>query len=220
MNTTIRVLLVDDHEVVRVGLRSLLSMYPKIEIVGEAANADQSIELAMRKKPDIVLMDIRIPGKSGIDACREIKKMLPSTNVIMLTSFDDENEIHESILAGASGYILKEIGSQDLIHAIEEVAEGKSLLDPKITDKVFRKIRETKQEESALAGLTYQEKQILSLIAKGKTNREIAEIMILSEKTIRNYVSQILDKLNLHNRAEAAAFAVRHHLDLSTPSLN
>jgi DNA-binding NarL/FixJ family response regulator len=206
-------MIVDDHEVVRLGLRSLLSMYPTIEIVGEAANANQSIALALQKQPDIILMDIRLPEKSGIDACREIKKVLPSANVIMLTSYDDEETIHKSILAGASGYVLKEIGSQELIHTIEAVAEGKSLLDPAITAKVLRKIREKDEEETELAKLTHQEKQLLSLIAKGKTNREIASVMILSEKTIRNYVSQILDKLNLHNRAEAAAFAVQHHLD-------
>lgn len=209
----IRLMIVDDHEVVRLGLRSLLSMYPTIEIVGEAANANHSIALALQKKPDIILMDIRMPEKSGIDACREIKKVLPSANLIMLTSYDDEEAIHKSILAGASGYVLKEIGSQELIHTIEAVAEGKSLLDPAIAAKLLRKIREKDEEENELAKLTHQEKQLLSLIAKGKTNREIASVMILSEKTIRNYVSLILDKLNLHNRAEAAAFAVQHHLD-------
>lgn len=212
MTGQIKLMLVDDHEVVRLGLRALLSMYPVFEIVGEATNADQAISMALQKQPNIILMDIRMPGKSGIDACREIKNFLSSTNLIMLTSFDDEDEVYESILAGASGYVLKEIDSQHLIQTIETVAAGKSALDPSITDKVLKNIRKNAAEKEGLSQLTSQEKQILSLIAKGRTNREIAVTMILSEKTIRNYVSLILEKLNLHNRTEAAAYALQHHL--------
>jgi two-component system, NarL family, response regulator DevR len=211
MTGQIKLMLVDDHEVVRLGLRALLSMYPVFEIVGEATNADQAISMALQKQPNIILMDIRMPGKSGIDACREIKNFLSSTNLIMLTSFDDEDEVYESILAGASGYVLKEIDSQHLIQTIETVAAGKSALDPSITDKVLKNIRKNAAEKEGLSQLTSQEKQILSLIAKGRTNREIGVTMILSEKTIRNYVSLILEKLNLHNRTEAAAYALQHH---------
>ncbi|MCF6094914.1 response regulator transcription factor [Microaerobacter geothermalis] len=212
-NPIIKLMLVDDHEVVRVGLRSLLSVYDHIEVVAEACHAEEAIRFALEKKPDIILMDVRMPGQSGVDACREILKHLPSTHVIMLTSYDDEEIIYQSILAGASGYILKEINSQDLIHAIEAVSEGKSLLDPAITTKVLQKIRRSNEEDHKLHDLTPQEKQVLTLISQGMTNREIAETMMLSEKTIRNYVSQILSKLEVHNRAEAAAFAVRHHLE-------
>jgi two-component system response regulator DevR len=212
MEQKIKVMLVDDHELVRFGLRSLLSMHEIIEIVGEAANANEAVNLALEKEPHVILMDIRMPGKSGIDACREIKKLLPSTNLIMLTSFDGEEAVHESILAGASGYVLKEIGFNELIQTIKSVAAGKSLLDPITTGKVFQIIKKN-AEGNILLELTHQEKHVLSLLAQGMTNREISKVMILSEKTVRNYVSQILSKLNLHNRSEAAVFAVRHHLD-------
>lgn len=213
MSGQIKIMLVDDHEVVRLGLRSLMSIYTNFEIVGEATNANQAIAMALQKKPDIILMDIRMPGKSGIDACREIKNLISSTNIIMLTSYDDEDEVYDSILAGASGYVLKEIDSQHLIQTIEAVSDGKSALDPSITEKVLKNIRKNAGENEKLSQLNSQEKQILSLIAKGKTNREIATTMILSEKTIRNYVSLILEKLNLHNRTEAAAYVLEHRLE-------
>ncbi|GBF10611.1 response regulator transcription factor [Tepidibacillus sp. HK-1] len=212
MDKKIKLLLVDDSEMVRMGLKSLLTIYPRIEIVGEAASGDEAIALSIEKKPDVILMDVRMPHKSGIEACKEILKIQPSTYVIMLTSHDDEEAIYDSVKAGASGYILKEICSQDLIRAIEAVVEGKSLLDPTITTKLLRKIRQS-EEAKKINELTYQERQVLCLIAEGKTNREIAETMVLSEKTIRNYVSQILVKLEVNNRAEAAAFAVRYHLN-------
>lgn len=213
MSGQIKIMLVDDHEVVRLGLRSLMSIYTNFEIVGEATNANQAIAMALQKKPDIILMDIRMPGKSGIDACREIKNLISSTNIIMLTSYDDEDEVYDSILAGASGYVLKEIDSQNLIQTIEAVSAGKSALDPSITEKVLKNIRKNALENGKISQLNSQEKQILSLIAKGKTNREIATTMILSEKTIRNYVSLILEKLNLHNRTEAAAYVLEHRLE-------
>ena len=211
MSKKIKVLLVDDSEVVRLGLRSLLSMYDNMEVVGEADCADDAVELGKEKKPDVILMDIRMPCKSGIEACSEILEVLPDTSVIMLTSHDDDEAIYDSIMAGASGYVLKEISSKELINAIEQVAEGKSLLDPKTTAKLFNKIRNS-EEEKKINQLTEQEKQVLSLIAKGRTNKEIASVMILSEKTIRNYVSQILSKLEVNNRAEAAAFAVKNKI--------
>jgi two-component system, NarL family, response regulator DevR len=212
MDKKIRLLLVDDSEMVRIGLRSLLTIYPRIEIVGEAASGDEAVSLSISQKPDVILMDVRMPQKSGIEACKEILKIRPSTYVIMLTSHDDEEAIYDSVKAGASGYILKEICSQDLIRAIETVVEGNSLLDPTITTKLLRKVRQS-EEGKKINQLTFQERQVLCLIADGKTNREIAELMILSEKTIRNYVSQILAKLEVNNRAEAAAFAVRYHLN-------
>lgn len=212
MDKKIKLLLVDDSEMVRIGLKSLLTIYPEIEIAGEAASGDEAVSLAVTEKPDVILMDVRMPRKSGIEACKEILKIQPSTYVIMLTSYDDEEAIYESVKVGASGYILKEICAQDLIRAIKTVVEGNSLLDPTITTKLLRKIRQS-EEAKKINQLTYQERQVLCLIAEGKTNREIAKAMILSEKTIRNYVSQILAKLEFNNRAEAAAFAVRYHLN-------
>lgn len=211
MDKTIKVLLVDDSEVVRLGLRSLLSMYPFMDMVGEAASGKDAVNLALSRRPDVVLMDIRMPEQSGIEACKEILSLLPSTSVIMLTSYDDDEAIYDSIMAGASGYVLKEISAQDLIHAIKQVASGKSLLDPSITTKLLKRIRNS-EEARKIGELTEQEKLVLLHIAKGKTNREIAAAMVLSEKTVRNYVTQVLAKLELNNRAEAAAFAVRYRL--------
>ncbi|WP_206812950.1 response regulator transcription factor [Paradesulfitobacterium ferrireducens] len=211
MDKTIKVLLVDDSEVVRLGLRSLLSMYPFMDMVGEAASGKDAVNLALSRRPDVVLMDIRMPEQSGIEACKEILSLLPNTSVIMLTSYDDDEAIYDSIMAGASGYVLKEISAQDLIHAIKQVASGKSLLDPSITTKLLKRIRNS-EEARKIGELTEQEKLVLLHIAKGKTNREIAAAMVLSEKTVRNYVTQVLAKLELNNRAEAAAFAVRYRL--------
>ena len=211
MGREISIFLVDDSELVRLGLRSLLSMYPGMKVVGEAGNAQEAIRLATEIKPQIILMDVRLPHGSGIEACRQIRKDLPGTFVIMLTSYDDDTAVYESIMAGASGFILKEISSQDLVRAIEQVADGKSLLDPSITGKLLNRIRSAERSDR-LRGLTHQEKQVLQLIAQGKTNREISELMNLSEKTVRNYVTQVLAKLELKNRAEAAAFAVRYGL--------
>ena len=212
MEKKIKLLLVDDSEMVRVGLKSLLTIYPNFEIVGEASNGEEAIPLAIREKPHVILMDVRMPLKDGITACKEILKNQPTIRIIMLTSHDDDEAIYESIKAGASGYVLKEICSQDLTSAIESVVNGKTLLDPTITTKLLKKIRQT-EEVKKINDLTSQEKGVLCLIVEGKTNREIAEAMVLSEKTIRNYVSQILAKLEVNNRAEAAAFAVRYRLN-------
>lgn len=211
MEKTIKVLLVDDSEVVRLGLRSLLGMYSFMEVVGEAASGKDAVNLAVSHRPEVVLMDIRMPDQSGIEACKEILTIIPDTSVIMLTSYDDDEAIYDSIMAGASGYVLKEISSPDLINAIKQVANGKSLLDPSITTKLLKRIRNS-EEARKISELTEQEKQVLAHITKGKTNREIAASMVLSEKTVRNYVTQLLAKLELNNRAEAAAFAVRYRL--------
>lgn len=213
MEKKIKVFLVDDSEVVRMGLQSLLSMYDTIDVVGEAGCADDAIKSVKEKKPDIVLMDIRMPCKSGIEACSEIKKVAPTTAVIMLTSYDDDKVIYNSIIAGASGYVLKEISSKELVKAIEKVAEGKSLLDPSITTKVLNRIRSI-EEKSKIDDLTRQEKLVLYYVSQGKTNKEIASIIALSEKTIRNYISQILSKLEVSNRVEATAYAVRFNINI------
>ncbi len=208
-----KIMLVDDHEVVRVGLAALLRRRGDFEIVAEASAADEAVEKAVQTRPDVVIMDIRMSGGSGTEACRRIREVSPQSKVIMLTSFADDNAVIESIIAGASGYVLKEIGSDAIIDAIERVSRGESLLDPAVTEKVFAHMRNQASGKGGLQDtLTEQEKKILSLIGLGKTNREIAETIFLSEKTVRNYVSNIFAKLNLNNRAEAAAYAVRKGL--------
>ena len=211
---TLRILLVDDHELVRVGLRSLLAHQPQFAVIGEASNASQAIEKTFALKPDIVVMDIRLPGKSGIEACREIVAAQPQTKVIMLTSYAEDEILFEAIEAGAAGYVLKQIGSGDLISALERVGRGESLLDPSLTQRVFAKVREAtrRAQDDAFAALNEQELKILALVAEGKTNRAIAERIFLSEKTVRNYVSAILNKLQLATRAQAAGYAVQHRI--------
>lgn len=210
----LRILIVDDHEVVRLGIKSLLKRHAQFQVVAEAGNAQDALQQALQHKPDVVIMDIRLPGKNGIGATRDIIEKLPETKVIMLTSYAEDNLLFDAILAGASGYVLKQIGSGELVHALERIGRGESLLDPALTQKVFDRVRKTAREAqgAAFAALTERELQVLALIAEGKTNKEIAEKAFLSEKTIRNYVSSILDKLNVSNRAEAAAYAVKHNL--------
>lgn len=211
---TLRILLVDDHEVVRVGLRALLERHPDFMVVDEASTAREALEKALLHTPDVVVMDIRLPGGDGITACREIKQQLPQTNVIMLTSYAEDEMLFEAINAGAAGYVLKQIGGDELVRAIERVGRGEALLDPSVTQQVLRRLRQASWQEqaSAFSELTEQELRVLSLVAEGKTNREIARILFLGEGTVRNYVSNILSKLNLTNRAEAAAYAVKHNL--------
>ncbi|HEY5984280.1 MAG TPA: response regulator transcription factor [Anaerolineales bacterium] len=209
-----KLLLVDDHEVVRLGLKSLLERHPQFEVVGEAGSAREALEQVAALKPDVVLMDIRLPGTSGIEACEEIVNKYPATRVIMLTSYAEDEMLFSAIRAGASGYILKQIGSTDLIKAIESVSRGEALLDPAVTQRVFQEVRRAVKEEeaSAFAHLSQQEKHVLLLVSEGKTNREIAKSLFLGEGTVRNYVSSILSKLGVNNRAEAAAYAVEHSL--------
>jgi DNA-binding NarL/FixJ family response regulator len=207
MTKPIKILLVDDHEVVRMGLRTLLERRDNIAVVGEAGTVEEAVAAAERTEPDVVVMDIRLPDGSGVDACREIRGQRPETKVIMLTSYADDEAIYGSIMAGASGYLLKQTRGQDLALAIERVTTGESLLDPGITEKVLSRMRELAEGESDdLAALTPQERKIIGLIAEGKTNKEIAEEVFLSDKTVKNYVSSILSKLNLRRRSEAAAF--------------
>jgi DNA-binding NarL/FixJ family response regulator len=214
MATHLKIVLVDDHEVVRLGLKSLLTRQGAFEVVAEAANAHEALASVARYRPDVVIMDIRLPGKSGIDATREIKRDYPETQVIMLTSYAEDDLLFDAIEAGASGYVLKQIGSGDLVRALETIGRGESLVDPALMQKVFQRVREAtrKAEDEAFASLSDQELKILALVAKGKTNKEIADAVFLSEKTVRNYVSSILSKLHLATRSEAAAYAVEHHI--------
>lgn len=209
-----RIILVDDHEVVRLGLKALLEHHPQFEVVAEAGNAKDAIEQVERHQPDVVLMDIRLPGASGIEACEEIVQNFPQTRVIMLTSYAEDEMLFSAIRAGASGYVLKQIGGDDLIKAVEAVGRGEALLDPAVTQRVFQEVRRAVKEEeaSAFANLSQQERHVLLLVSEGKTNREIAKALFLGEGTVRNYVSSILSKLGVSNRAEAAAYAVEHNL--------
>jgi DNA-binding NarL/FixJ family response regulator len=209
-----RILVVDDHEVVRLGLRALLEHHIQFEVVGEASTAKEALDQVGRLHPDIVLMDIRLPGASGIEACEEITTQFPDTRVVMLTSYAEDEMLFSAIRAGASGYILKQIGGEDLIRALEAVGRGEALLDPAVTQRVFQEVRRAVKEEeaSAFANLSQQERHVLLLVSEGKTNREIAKALFLGEGTVRNYVSSILSKLGVSNRAEAAAYAVEHNL--------
>jgi len=210
----LRVLIVDDHEVVREGLRSLLNRREGISVVGEAGTVGTAVEEAARLRPDVVIMDVRLPDGSGVEACREIRQENPAARVIMLTSYADDEAVFASILAGAAGYLLKQTRGQALAEAIEAVAQGGSLLDPAVTQKVLERVRSLggRRPDDSLASLSDQEQKILLLIAEGKTNKEIAEEIFLSDKTVKNYVSSILSKLNLRRRAEAAAFIARKGL--------
>ncbi|KUO48941.1 MAG: hypothetical protein APF76_09865 [Desulfitibacter sp. BRH_c19] len=208
---TIKIVISDDHEVVRLGLKSLLQEIEQLEVVGEAKDGMETIEMVSEMKPDMVLMDIRMPKMNGIEACKEIKRNYPNTKVIILTSYSTDEEIRKAILVGADAYLMKETGSNNLVNTIFEVYSGRYVLDHEITRKVIehvRKIESNLDEEI----LTPQEFQILALVAKGMTNREIAKTINLTEKTIRNYVSIMLNKLGLKNRTEATSYAIRNKL--------
>lgn len=209
-----RILIVDDHEVVRLGLKALLERHPQFDVVAEAATAREALEKVEQYSPDVVVMDIRLPGGSGIEACEEINERYPDIKVIMLTSYAEDEMLFSAIRAGAAGYVLKQIGGDDLVKAIEAVGRGEALLDPAVTQRIFQEVRKAAREEeaSAFAALTQQEKHVLLLVSEGKTNREIAKALFLGEGTVRNYVSSILSKLSVSNRAEAAAYAVEHNL--------
>lgn len=216
----LRIILVDDHEIVRLGLKTLLSRYPQFEVVADAGDAREALEQVRRHLPDVVVMDIRLPGRNGVEATREIMEKYPDVKVIILTSYADEDILFDAIAAGAAGYVLKQIGSEDLVRALEQVGRGESLLDPAVTQKVFQRVRQDarKAEDAAFGALTDQELHILALVTEGMTNKEIAAKVFLSEKTVRNYVSSILSKLDVSSRAEAAAYAVRHHIADHLPS--
>ena len=210
-----RILLVDDHKVVRLGLRALLDSEPDIEVVGEASTAAQAVQFTEQLRPQLVLMDIRLPDQSGIEACQKIRQRWPDIQVLMLTSFADEDLVVEAINAGAAGYVLKQLDTADLLKAVRAVSQGDAILDPAVTQKIMARVRRAEQEAHAAAfhDLSERELQVLALVAEGKTNAEIGEVLILSEKTVRNHVSAILSKLNMTNRIEAATYAVRHHIE-------
>ena len=215
MEVSLRILLVDDHEVVRVGLRTLIERQPGMDVVGEAGTASHAVLLARQLAPDVVILDVRLPDNSGVEVCRQIKTERPETRVIILTSYPDDKTLFDAISAGADGYLLKLVGSGDLLEALERVGRGESPLDPTIANRVLAKVREaTKREQAqAFACLTAQEMRILALVAEGQTNREIGIALHLSEKTVRNYISDILSKLSLTSRAQAAAYAARNRIE-------
>ncbi|OGO51925.1 MAG: DNA-binding response regulator [Chloroflexi bacterium RBG_16_68_14] len=218
MAKQIRVLIVDDHEVVRQGLRALLRRRPEMAVVGEAGSVASAVAEARKTEPDVVVMDVRLPDGSGVEACREIRAHRPETKVLMLTSYADDEAVFSSIMAGATGYLLKQTQGQTLVEAIERATRGESLLDPAVTQRVLEQVRSagvSKDDELSL--LSEQERKILDLIAEGKTNKEIAQEVYLSDKTVKNYVSSILGKLNLRRRSEAAAFIARRRSSPETP---
>jgi len=208
----VRIMIVDDHEVVRLGLKNLLMRHAGWNVIDEAGTVVEAVQRASESQPDVVVMDIRLGDGSGIDACRSIVRENPQTEVIMLTSFAEDDLLFNAIAAGAVGYVLKQVGNDDLIRAIETIVRGDALLDPSVTGQVLAKLRQATRSE-AFTDLTDQELKVLSLIARGKTNKEIASTLHLGEGTVRNYVSSIFGKLGLSNRAEATAYAVRHNLD-------
>ncbi len=211
-NPPLRVLLVDDHEVVRSGIKALLQATDDIVVTGEASTVREAIDEADRTRPDVVVMDVRLADGSGIEATREIRAKHPKTAVVMLTSFADDEALFASIMAGASGYVLKQVKGGELVRAIRTVGKGESLLDPAVTNAVLERLRKGKHllKDEKLARLSPQEERILALVADGKTNKEIGEELNLAEKTVKNYVSSILSKLEVARRAEAAAYLARH----------
>jgi two-component system, NarL family, response regulator DevR len=205
-------MLCDDHELVRRGLISVLEDAGGIDVVAEAGDADAALKAVESSRPDVVIMDVRLPGRSGIEACREIRSAFPDTKVLMLTAHSDDEALFSSIMAGAAGFVLKQVRGGDLVGAVRQVARGESLLDPTVTARVLARLRgEGAQANDGTADLTSQERKILDLVAEGMTNRQIAEKVFLAEKTVKNYVSNILLKLGLSRRAEAAAFMARRN---------
>ncbi len=211
----LRVLLVDDHEVVRLGLRTLLEDVDWIEVVAEAGDVETAVKATADYQPDAVVMDIRLPGESGIEACATITQRWPHIKVVMLTSHGEDDLLFRAIQAGASGYVLKQVGSEPIIKALDAVRRGEALLDPVVTQRVLNYVRQSEQDRQASAFKTLSEREmgILALVSKGLSNKEIGNRLSLAEKTVRNHVSTILSKLSLSNRIEAATYAVRHHIE-------
>ena len=210
----IRVMLVDDHEIVRLGLMTLINDQPDMEVVGEAGSADEALRLVERLNPQVVLMDIRLPGEGGIEATRQITARFPDSKGVMVTSYADDDLVVQAIRAGAVGYVLKQVGNQELLRAITAAARGEAVLDPSTTARLLSKVRdsERKADQSAFRDLSDREMDVLVEVARGKTNAEIGQILNLSEKTVRNYVSSILEKLQLDNRIGLATYAVQHRI--------
>jgi two-component system, NarL family, response regulator DevR len=206
----IRVFLLDDHEIVRRGLKELLEQDGDIEVVGESGLAQEAIRRIPALRPHVAVLDGRLPDGSGIDVCREIRSRHPEIAALILTSFDDDEALFSAIMAGAAGYVLKQVRGNDLVENVRRVAAGQSTLDPAVTRQVLDRLRKGPEVDKALAPLTGQERRILELIGEGMTNRQIAEAMFLAEKTVKNYVSSLLSKLGLERRTQAAVFAAKH----------
>jgi two-component system response regulator DevR len=209
VSTTTRVFLLDDHEVVRRGLREMFDAEDDLSVVGEAATAEEAMARVPAARPDVAVLDVRLPDGDGVEVCRDLRSALPDLKCLMLTSFADDEALFSAILAGASGYVLKQVKGADLISAVRRVASGGSLLDPALTRQVMDRLRGEKVEDERLARLTGQERNILELIADGKTNRQIADDLFLAEKTVKNYVSNLLSKMGFARRTEAAVYAAR-----------
>lgn len=219
MSNTIRILVADDHAVVRAGLRALLEHQGHFKVIAEASTGEEAIARAQEHRPDVAVLDIRMPGVSGIEACRQIVQTVEGCRVIMLTSYAEDELLFAAIQAGASGYVLKRIGDNELVQAVERVSRGEGMLDPAMTSTVFMEMRKATQAQHAAAfsDLTPQELAVLALVAEGMTNRQIAVRLYLGEGTVRNYVSSILAKIDVSNRAEAAAYAVRNNITEIVP---
>ncbi|GIM63391.1 DNA-binding response regulator [Planomonospora venezuelensis] len=205
----IRVVLVDDHEVVRRGVAALLDSEDDIEVVGEAGTAESAVVRITALRPDVAVLDVRLPDGSGVDVCREVRSAVPGLACLMLTSFADDDALFDAVMAGASGYVLKQIHGSDLVGAVRTVASGQSLLDPQTTAAMLARLRDQESRRDPLAALSAQERQILELIGEGLTNRQIGERMFLAEKTVKNYVSNLLGKLDMQRRTQAASLATR-----------
>ncbi len=217
-----RLLIVDDHEVVRVGLRTLLDAEADMEVVAEASSANEALMQVERYRPDVVIMDVRLKGQSGLEACRLIRQRHPETQVIILTSYLNEEFISHALRVGAAGYLLKEVGSSELVRSIRNAASGKAAFDPHTASRMAARLRrlEMNMEENAFKGLSGREMEVLELVSKGKSNREIAEKLSLSQGTVRNYVSSIMEKLGMRNRIELATYAVKHNISEWMPDIN
>ncbi len=209
MAEPIRVFLLDDHEIVRRGLTALVNSRDDLEIVGEASTAAEALSRIPPTRPNVAVLDVRLPDGNGVEVCREIRSKHPEIGCLMLTSHADDEALFQAIMAGAAGYMLKEVRGTSLVDAIREIAAGRSMLDPAVTDRVLRRLRDGAPKDERLERLTDQERRILELIAEGLTNRAIAERMHLAEKTIKNYVSSLLSKLGMGRRTEAAVFATK-----------
>jgi DNA-binding NarL/FixJ family response regulator len=205
----IRVFLLDDHEIVRRGIAELIGLQSDLEVVGEAGTAEEALIRITASQPDVAILDVRLADGDGLEVCREVRSLFPNVHVLMLTSYSDDEALFNAIMAGASGYVLKEIRGTDLITAIRQVAAGHNLLDPSVTEQVFERLQNGKNDKDALSDLTEQEKAILNLIGEGLTNRQIGEQMHLAEKTIKNYVTGLLSKLGMQRRTQAAAYVAR-----------
>jgi two-component system, NarL family, response regulator DevR len=206
----ITVFLLDDHEIVRRGLRDLLEAEEDITVIGEASTQDQAVGRVHALDPDVAVLDVRLEQGNGVEACREIRSLHPRTACLILTSFADDQALFEAIMAGAAGYVLKQIRANDLVDAVRRVAAGQNLLDPAVTARVLERLRRGPEEDQLIARLTAQERQVLLLLAEGLTNRQIADRLYLAEKTIKNYVTSVLSKMGLTRRTEAAVYAARH----------